>query len=338
LTELPLAVTMGEPAGIGGEILLKAWQARVSESLPPFVAIDDPARLQAVAEALGVDVPIRQVNTGAEAATAFATALPVAALDEPLDPPVTPGTPNVAHGEAVIGSIENAVQWVFEGQARAVVTNPIQKQSLYEAGFRYPGHTEYLAALTGAAGGPVMMLASPQLKVIPVTIHIPIAQVPELLTTQAIIHAGRVAAEALRRDFNIRQPRLAIAGLNPHAGEGGTIGTEEQTIIQPAIDTLRADGIQVRGPLPGDTLFHEAARRTYDVVLCMFHDQALIPIKTLDFDRGVNMTLGLPIVRSSPDHGTALDIAGQGIANPTSLIEAMKLAAICADNRMAADQ
>jgi 4-hydroxythreonine-4-phosphate dehydrogenase len=338
LTELPLAVTMGEPAGIGGEILVKAWSKRRNLDLPPFVAIDDPSRLKAIAKALDINLPIKLVSTGDEAVAAFRMALPIAELDEALYPAVEPGTPNVAHAEAVIGSIENAVQWVSEGQASAVVTNPIQKQSLYEAGFRYPGHTEYLAALTGAAGSPVMMLVSPQLRVIPVTIHVPLAEVPQRLTTQAIVHAGRVAAEALRSDFQIRAPRLAISGLNPHAGEGGTLGTEEQTIIAPAIETLRADGIKVAGPLPGDTLFHAAAREKADVVICMYHDQALIPIKTLDFDRGVNMTLGLPIVRSSPDHGTALDIAGQGIANPDSLIEALKLAASCAANRARAAQ
>jgi len=333
LTELPLAVTMGEPAGIGGEILVKAWSKRRDLDLPPFVAIDDPSRLKAIAKALDINLPIKLVSTGEEAAAAFRMALPIAELDEALDPAVESGTPNVAHAEAVIGSIENAVQWVSEGQASAVVTNPIQKQSLYEAGFRYPGHTEYLAALTGAAGGPVMMLVSPQLRVIPVTIHVPLAEVPQRLTMQAIVHAGRVAADALQSDFQIRAPRLAISGLNPHAGEGGTLGTEEQTIIAPAIEALRTDGIKVAGPLPADTLFHAAARENADVVICMYHDQALIPIKTLDFDRGVNMTLGLPIVRSSPDHGTALDIAGQGIANPDSFIEALKLAASCAANR-----
>ncbi|CDO60881.1 4-hydroxythreonine-4-phosphate dehydrogenase [Candidatus Phaeomarinobacter ectocarpi] len=330
---LPLAVTMGEPAGIGGEILLKAWADRDASGLPPFVAIDDPARLEKIAKKLGLVVPLTLVGSGAEAVRAFSAALPVAELDEPLAPPAVPGTTNVAHGETVISSIEVATQWVFEGQASAVVTNPIQKQSLYEAGFRYPGHTEYLAALTGAEGAPVMMLVSPQMRVVPVTIHIPLAEVAQQLTTQAIIHAGRVTAQSLRDDFHIRSPRLAVAGLNPHAGEGGTIGTEEDTIIGPAIEALKSEGIRVSGPFPADTLFHARARENADAFLCMYHDQALIPLKTLDFDRGVNMTLGLPLVRTSPDHGTALDIAGSGSANPESFIEALKLAASCATNR-----
>lgn len=330
---LPLAVTMGEPAGIGGEILLKAWADRDASGLPPFVAIDDPARLEKIAKKLGLVVPLTLVGSGAEAVRAFSAALPVAELDEPLAPPAVPGTTNVAHGETVISSIEVATQWVFEGQASAVVTNPIQKQSLYEAGFRYPGHTEYLAALTGAEGAPVMMLVSPQMRVVPVTIHIPLAEVAQQLTTQAIIHAGRVTAQSLRDDFQIRSPRLAVAGLNPHAGEGGTIGTEEDTIIGPAIEALKSEGIRVSGPFPADTLFHARARENADAFLCMYHDQALIPLKTLDFDRGVNMTLGLPLVRTSPDHGTALDIADSGSANPESFIEALKLAASCATNR-----
>lgn len=330
---LPLAVTMGEPAGIGGEILLKAWAERGASGVPPFVAIDDPARLEKTAKKLGLVVPLTLVGSGAEAAIAFSASLPVAELDEPLTPPAVPGTTNVSHGETVINSIEVATQWVFEGQASAVVTNPIQKQSLYEAGFRYPGHTEYLAALTGAEGAPVMMLVSPQMRVVPVTIHVPFAEVAQKLTTQAIIHAGRVTAQSLREDFQIRSPRLVVAGLNPHAGEGGTIGTEEATIIAPAIEALRSEGIRVTGPYPADTLFHARARENADAFLCMYHDQALIPLKTLDFDRGVNMTLGLPLVRTSPDHGTALDIAGSGTANPESFVEALKLAALCASNR-----
>jgi len=333
---LPLAVTMGEPGGVGGEILLKAWSQRHERGLPPFVAIDDMARLAKVAEQLGFDVPLKAVTSGGEAVSVFDDALPVAELDEPLAPPAKAGTTNVAHGEAVIGSIEVATQWVFEGQASAVVTNPIQKQSLYEAGFRYPGHTEYLAALTGAEGAPVMMLVSPQMRVVPVTIHIPLADVASQLTTQAIIHAGRVTARSLRNDFQITSPRIAVAGLNPHAGEGGTIGEEEQSIILPAIETLRGDGIKITGPHPADTLFHAQVRDNADAFLCMYHDQALIPLKTLDFDRGVNLTLGLPIVRSSPDHGTALDIAGTGKASPESFMEALKLADLCAANRQQA--
>lgn len=330
---LPLAVTMGEPGGIGGEILLKAWSRRRQDEIPPFVAVDDIARLTSISERLDIDVPLKPVGGGAEAVSVFDQALPVAELDDPLEPPAEAGTTNVAHGEAVVGSIEVATQWVFEGQASAVVTNPIQKQSLYEAGFRYPGHTEYLAALTGAEGAPVMMLVSPQMRVVPVTIHVPLAEVASQLTTQAIIHAGRVTAQSLRDNFQIISPRIAVAGLNPHAGEGGTIGEEEKSIILPAIQTLQSDGIKISGPHPADTLFHARVRGNADAFLCMYHDQALIPLKTLDFDRGVNLTLGLPIVRSSPDHGTALDIAGTGTANPESFIEALKLADLCSANR-----
>ena len=324
---------MGEPGGVGGEILLKAWASRTEHKLPPFVAIDDKARLAALADMLNIDVPLRSVSDAEAALKCFATALPVAETDEALAPLAVPGTTQVEHGEAVIGSIEVATQWVFEGHASAVVTNPIQKQSLYEAGFRYPGHTEYLAALTGAEGAPVMMLVSPQMRVVPVTVHIPIADVASTLSTQSIIHAGRVTAQSLRNDFQIARPRLAVAGLNPHSGEGGTLGTEEQSIIKPAIEALRADGISISGPHPADTLFHSRVRAQADAFLCMYHDQALIPLKTLDFDKGVNLTLGLPIVRSSPDHGTALDIAGTGNANPESFIEALKLADLCAANR-----
>lgn len=329
----PLAVTMGEPGGVGGDILLKAWLLRREISLPPFVAIDDKARLAALATSLSLDVPLQSVSSGDAALGCFGEALPVAEIDEALTPPAVPGTTHIDHAEAVIGAIEVATQWVFEGHASAVVTNPIQKQSLYEAGFRYPGHTEYLAALTGAQGAPVMMLVSPQMRVVPVTIHIPLADVASALSTQAIIHAGRVTAQSLREDFGIASPRLAVAGLNPHAGEGGTIGVEEKTIITPAIDALRSEGITVSGPHPADTLFHARVRDEADAFLCMYHDQALIPLKTLDFDKGVNLTLGLPIVRSSPDHGTALDIAGTGKAKPDSFIEALKLADMCAANR-----
>lgn len=328
-TPLPIAVSMGEPAGIGGELVLKAWMKREEENLKPFVVIDDPERLAALAKHLGHSVPIQSVSSGHETLNVFGDHLPVAPLDDGLAPAAVPGHPNPDHGEAVIGAIEVATQWVFEKQASAIVTNPIQKQSLYEAGFRYPGHTEYLAALTGSEGAPVMMLVSPQLRVVPVTIHVPISDVPNSLTTEAVIHAGRLTSRALRQDFGIVSPRISVAALNPHAGEGGTIGDEEARLIVPAIEVLRTEGIRVSGPHPADTLFHTRAREEADAVLCMYHDQALIPLKTLDFDRGVNMTLGLPIVRCSPDHGTALDIAGTGQADPSSFIEALRLAHQC---------
>ncbi len=260
----------------------------------------------------------------AEAAAVFPRALPV--LPQELAVEAEPGRPNPANAAAVIAAIERAVALVQAGEAAAVVTNPIQKETLYQAGFRYPGHTEFLAALAEIDTAPVMMLACPGLRVVPITIHLPLAEAAGALTTEAIIHAGRVTAAALATDFGIAAPRLAVAGLNPHAGEGGALGREEAEIIAPAAAALRADGIAVDGPAPADTLFHEAARRRYDAALCMYHDQALIPLKTIEFARGVNITLGLPFVRTSPDHGTALDIAGQGRADPRSLLAALETA------------
>ena len=328
---LPLALTMGEPAGVGGDIALKAWAARHESAVPPFVILDDPGRLTALAATLGMAVPVREVASPGEAVSLFDRALPV--LPVRLDNPVVAGTPDPVNGAAVIASIDRAVALVQAGQAAAVVTNPIQKSSLYAAGFRHPGHTEYLAHLAGLSEEPIMMLAAADLRVVPVTIHVSVRDAVDLLTTDAIIHAGRVTAAALARDFGIERPRLAVAGLNPHAGEGGAMGREEIDVIAPAIAVLRADGIDVSGPRPPDTMFHAAARRGYDVALCMYHDQALIPVKTVDFDSGVNITLGLPFVRTSPDHGTALDIAGTGTANATSLIAALKTADDMARNR-----
>lgn len=328
---LPLALTMGEPAGIGGDITLKAWAARHELAVPPFVVLDDPGRLNALAAKLGMRVPVREVESPGEAVDLFDRALPV--LPVRLGNPVAAGTPDPANGAAVIASIDRAVALVQAGEAAAVVTNPIQKSSLYAAGFRHPGHTEYLAHLAGLSEEPIMMLAAADLRVVPVTIHVSVRNAVELLTADAIIHAGRVTAAALKRDFGIERPRLAVAGLNPHAGEGGAMGREEIDVIGPAIATLRADGIDVSGPRPSDTMFHAAARRGYDAALCMYHDQALIPVKTVDFDSGVNITLGLPFVRTSPDHGTALDIAGTGVANATSLIAALKTADGMARNR-----
>ncbi len=328
----PLAVTMGEPAGIGGEIVLKAWAARVAEAVPHFVLLDDPDRLTRLAARIGLDVPVRAVSSAAEAGGVFGHALPV--LPQTLAAPVEPGRPDPANGAAVIASIDRAVALVRGGEAAAVVTNPIQKSALYAAGFRHPGHTEYLAHLAGLGAGlgtgmtdePVMMLAARDLRVVPVTIHVSLRDAVNQLTTAAIIHAGRVTAAGLARDFGIEHPRLAVAALNPHAGEDGSMGREEIDIIAPAVAALRAEGIDVVGPRPSDTLFHAAARGGFDAALCMYHDQALIPLKTIDFDTGVNITLGLPFVRTSPDHGTALDIAGTGKAGASSLIAAMKTA------------
>ncbi|WP_448206607.1 4-hydroxythreonine-4-phosphate dehydrogenase PdxA [Azospirillum sp. sgz302134] len=320
----PLAVTMGEPAGIGGDILLKAWLSKAGEALPPFFVLDDPDRLTALAARIGIAVPVRPIASPAEALSVFPAALPV--LPQPLAVPAEPGRPDPANGAAVIASIDRAVELVRRGEAAAVVTNPIQKSALYAAGFRHPGHTEYLAHLAGLTEEPVMMLAARDLRVVPVTIHVSLRDAVNQLTTEAIVHAGRITAAGLARDFGIAKPRLAVAALNPHAGEDGTMGREEIDIIAPAVAALRAEGIDAVGPRPSDTLFHAAARAGFDAALCMYHDQALIPLKTIDFDTGVNITLGLPFVRTSPDHGTALDIAGTGKASASSLIAAMRTA------------
>jgi 4-hydroxythreonine-4-phosphate dehydrogenase len=327
---LPLALTMGEPAGIGGEIALKAWLGR-SRGVPAFYLIDDPDRLASLAAALGWPVPVRQIAMPAEASEVFAEALPVTPVGGALRG--RPGHPDPADAAAIIGAIDAAVADVCGGRAAALVTNPIHKDSLYRAGFRYPGHTEYLAELAGEGATPVMMLVCPELRVVPVTIHLALRRAVESLTAAAIVTAGRVTAAALRRDFGIAEPVLAVAGLNPHAGEAGGLGREEIETVAPAIAELRASGIDARGPLAADTMFHAEARRSYDAALCMYHDQALIPIKTIDFDGGVNVTLGLPFVRTSPDHGTAFAIAGQGIARAGSLIAALRLAAEMAAKR-----
>jgi 4-hydroxythreonine-4-phosphate dehydrogenase len=308
----PLALTMGDPAGIGGEIALKAWRARRNGR--PFVLLDDPARF---------DGPVRVIAHPAEAAAIFPHALPVIPI--PLAVPSRPGHPDVANAPAVIASIERATALALAGEVAAVVTNPISKATLYGAGFAHPGHTEFLAALTGAPR-PVMMLASPMLRVVPVTIHVSLRRAIELLTVTEIVETVRITAAGLRRDFGIAAPRIALSGLNPHAGEQGALGEEEQTIIAPAMEILRGEGIAVTGPWPADTMFTPEARATYDVAVCMYHDQALIPIKTLDMTHGVNVTLGLPIIRTSPDHGTAFGIAGQNRADPSSLIAALDLA------------
>jgi len=322
----PLALTMGDPAGIGPELALRAWLARASLAAP-FFALADPKALGALARRLGLDAPIAEVSP-AQASAAFSRALPVVALAARGD--ARPGEPDPAFAPATIEAIERAVGYVRSGEASALVTNPIAKRTLYEAGFKFPGHTEYLGALAaswGAPAQPVMMIWSPALAVVPVTIHVALREVPRLLTRELIVSTARIAAADMTRRFGLARPRLALAGLNPHAGEGGAMGREEIETIAPAIAELRAEGLDVVGPLPADTMFHAAARARYDVALTMYHDQGLIPAKTLAFDTGVNVTLGLPFVRTSPDHGTAFDIAGKGLANPTSLIEALRLAA-----------
>jgi 4-hydroxythreonine-4-phosphate dehydrogenase len=327
---LPLALTMGEPAGIGGEIALAAWIRR-GEGVPPFYVIDDPDRLTRLARLLGWEVKLQPIDKPERALSVFNDALPVAPLGAAVI--AKPGKPAADDAKLVLRAIETAVVDVQAGRAAALVTNPINKDALYRAGFRHPGHTEYLAELAGATGPAVMMLAGAELRVVPVTIHVALRDAIAALTAEAIVHAGRVVDAALRRDFEIAAPILAVAGLNPHAGEKGGLGREDIDIITPAIAELRAAGIDAKGPFAADTMFHAAARRGYDVALCMYHDQALIPIKTIDFDGAVNVTLGLPFVRTSPDHGTAFDIAGKGVARPDSLIAALRLAAAMAARR-----
>jgi 4-hydroxythreonine-4-phosphate dehydrogenase len=312
----PVALTEGEPAGIGPEIAAAAWEIlRGGEDF--FFWIGDPAHLPP-------GTPWREIGAPAETAKAFAAALPV--LRHDFDGPATPGTPRPGHAPAVIEVIARAVRLAQAGEASAVCTAPIHKKALIDgAGFAYPGHTEYLAALAGVERV-VMMLASDQLRVVPATIHIPLSEVPGALTREGLEAVLRITHAGLRRDFGLAAPRIAVAGLNPHAGEGGAMGGEEAAFIAPLVETLRAEGMALSGPHSADTLFHAAARARYDAAVCMYHDQALIPIKTLDFDRGVNVTLGLPFIRTSPDHGTALDIAGTGRASPTSLVEALRLA------------
>ncbi|MEQ8267819.1 MAG: 4-hydroxythreonine-4-phosphate dehydrogenase PdxA [Parvibaculum sp.] len=321
----PLAVSMGDPAGIGPEITLKAWAAREAEGLPVFFAAGDGGAYGALARRLGIEVPVAAIETPAEALRVFRDGLPV--LQVGLAEPAVPGRLSAANARAVLASIDIACDLAMAGEAAGMVTNPIHKRALYDAGLRVPGHTEYLAERTGA-GTPVMMLSCPGLRVVPVTVHRSLRDAVADLAESDIAEQGIILARALTRDFGIASPRIAVAALNPHAGEEGHLGREEIEIISPAIEAIRraVPGIDIRGPLPADTLFHAAARQRYDAVLCMYHDQALIPLKTIDFERGVNTTLGLPIVRTSPDHGTALDIAGQGIAHAGSLIEAIRAA------------
>jgi 4-hydroxythreonine-4-phosphate dehydrogenase len=327
----PLALTIGEPASISGEITLKAWAAaQTDKSVPPFVALADPDWLEAQGHHLRFQVPIKPVVSADQALSEFYGALPVIPIALPAPPEL--GKLNPVNAAAVMRSIDEAVRLTSRGATAAVVTNPIHKAAMYAGGFKFPGHTEYLAELSKPAT-PVMMLAIEGLRVVLTTVHLPLAKAITALTSAAIEKTARIAHQALIRDFGIARPRLAVAALNPHAGEEGALGTEERDVIAPAVAKLRQDNIDASGPFPADTLFHERAREGYDAVICMYHDQALIPLKTIDFAGGVNITLGLPIVRTSPDHGTALDIAGQGKADPTSLIAALRLAAAMAEKR-----
>jgi 4-hydroxythreonine-4-phosphate dehydrogenase len=327
----PVVVTMGDPAGIGPDIVILSWLLRDVRECPPFFAVGDAALYAKRAAAFSAksEFNAEQIESPEDAHSVFPRALPVLPVQKPLDT-VVPGKPDSAHAPAIIASIEQAAALTFPGHASAVVTAPIAKHVLLACGFSHAGHTEFLGELAGRHGFqdsfPVMLMASDRLKVVPVTVHIPLKDVPAALTKERLIRTAAVTDAGLKRYFGIAAPRLAICGLNPHAGEEGELGREEIGIIAPAIAELQACGVQACGPAPADTLFHETARQAYDAVLAMYHDQALIPFKTLAFEDGVNVTLGLPFIRTSPDHGTAFSLAGTGRANPTSFIEALRLA------------
>ncbi len=318
---LPLAVALGDPAGIGPEIAAKAWAARHESDLAPFCAIGDMRAIKAV-----WDGPIERIDAPAQAISTFGRALPVLHIED--GGAITPGVPDVEGARCAIDSLEMAVGITRSGAARALVTCPVAKSHLYAIGFTHPGQTEFIAERCGvASANAVMMLAGPSLRVVPITTHIPLREVPDALSIDLIVAKARATARGLTRNFRIETPRLIVAGLNPHAGEDGALGKEELDIIIPAIEQLQAEGLDIRGPYAADALFHARIRPTYDAVLCMYHDQALIPLKTIHFDEGVNITLGLPIIRTSPDHGTAFDIAGKNIANPGAMIAALQMAA-----------
>ena len=330
LSSAPLVISLGDPCGIGPEIVAKAWAGLRDRAGLAFCVIGDAATLAAQG------APVARVASPAEATAVFAAAIPV--LDRPLDMPAVAGRPDAAHAAAIIGWIRTGVELCRTGQARALITAPIAKSVLYRSGFAFPGHTEYLAELCRDGDSvpmPVMMLTARDLRVVLATIHLPLAAVPGALSVQHLVELGRITHAALVVDFAVRAPRLVMAALNPHAGEDGGIGREEIDIIGPAVARLQAEGIAISGPFPADSLFHDAARATYDAVLCMYHDQGLIPLKTLDFWGGVNITLGLPLVRTSPDHGTGFDIAGRGLARPDSLIAALRAADLISRNRAA---
>ncbi|WP_176596522.1 MULTISPECIES: 4-hydroxythreonine-4-phosphate dehydrogenase PdxA [Sphingobium] len=324
----PFAVSLGDPAGIGPEIVAKSWVMREARGLPPFFAVGDAASLRAVWSG-----PIETVSTPEEAAAAFDSALPCLQVADAGE--IIPGSPCMDGARTAFQALEVAVGLARSGSAAGIVTAPVGKEQLYGVGFTHPGQTEFIAERCGVAPhNAVMMLAGPSLKVVPVTIHIPLADVPSVLTIDLIRARAITTAKGLQRNFGIGRPRLVVAGLNPHAGEGGALGREEIDIIRPAVESLQAEGYDISGPLAADTLFHTRARETYDAALCMYHDQALIPIKTLNFDEGVNITLGLPIVRTSPDHGTAFGIAGKDSANPGAMMAAIKMAAEAARARL----
>ncbi|MHA6333069.1 4-hydroxythreonine-4-phosphate dehydrogenase PdxA [Qipengyuania sp. CAU 1752] len=331
MSQLPLVLSLGDPAGIGPELIIRAWHEREAGGLMPFVVAGGAQVLGQAAEMLGVATRVQEISGAHQAAEVFADALPVLAG---ADGDYLPGAPDAIGAAVAWSSLQQATALVVGGDAAAVVTAPIAKGLLEQVGFAYPGQTEFLAhACDLPEDAAVMMLAGPSLRTVPLTVHCPLAEVPERLSTDLIVARGRVVAAALARDFGIEQPRLAVTGLNPHAGEDGKFGDEEQTIIAPAIAALLADGITATGPHPADALFSPHRRAGFDAALCMYHDQALIPVKALDFDQGVNVTLGLPIVRTSPDHGTAFDIAGKGSAHPGAMIAAIRMAGHCAARR-----
>jgi 4-hydroxythreonine-4-phosphate dehydrogenase len=320
----PLAVALGDPAGIGPEIAAKAWERREAEGLPPFFAVGAPEALRAV-----WDGPLQVVSGPDEAAICFPGKLPVIRIDAAGE--TVPGQPTLEGARNSLDALELAVGLTRSGASSALVTGPVSKAQLYAIGFTHPGQTEFVAERCGIAAEMVaMMLAGPTLRTVPVTTHVALRDVPGLLTAELIVGRGRTTIRGLRRLFGIARPRLAVAGLNPHAGEGGALGREEIDIVAPAIERLREEEAEVTGPHAPDTMFHQRMRGSYDAALCLYHDQALVPLKTLHFDEGVNITLGLPIVRTSPDHGTAFDLAGQDRALPTAMIAALKMAAACA--------
>ncbi|MFA9200180.1 MAG: 4-hydroxythreonine-4-phosphate dehydrogenase PdxA [Cypionkella sp.] len=329
----PIAVSLGAPAGVGPELIAEAWARREAECLTPFAAVGGHELLTQAASSRGVSVPTEPVSDLSEARAVFARALPVVG---DLDAQWRPGAPDRNGADVALASLTAATSLAVSGAASALVTGPVAKSRLAEAGFAHPGQTEFVAAACGVpAEDAVMMLAGPTLRTVPLTVHVPLAEVPALLTTELIVNRVRIVDAALRQDFGITAPRLAICGLNPHAGESGRMGREEIELIAPAVRALRAEGIDATGPHPADTLFAPHKRATYDVAIAMYHDQALIPLKALDFDSGVNVTLGLPIVRTSPDHGTAFDIAGKGVADPGAMIAAIRMAGECAARRAA---
>ncbi len=325
----PIAVSMGDPAGIGPEIIAKAWDARLAEKLPPFFAVGDPRAIESVWQG-----PVERIGDPNEAAALFDRALPVLYIQDAGE--ITPGVPDTDGARCSLSALELAVGLARSGTAGALVTGPVSKAQLYGIGFIDPGQTEFVAERCGIAReNAVMMLAGPTLRVVPMTTHIPLSAVPGALTIDLVVARSRATARGLTRNFGIEAPRLAFAGLNPHAGESGSIGREEIDVLMPAIELLREEGIDCTGPIPADAMFHHSARTRYDVAMCCYHDQALIPLKLLHFDDGVNVTLGLPIVRTSPDHGTAFDIAGKGLARPGAMIAAIRLAAESAARRLA---